>query len=169
MYCYQSGSQPLNRGYIQDCIREEESPRSAPSLHILLADRTADNMNYIFALAMSDVSPSPKWTLTDRALSSYMELQRVSLSIASDAQLTDGELLERARRHLQVFDNPEFAEYNRPPWAASFPMFALEPSKAQAVTAGRFFEAMMQTAHDLDLGDSRRFPPCGDLCMRSPA
>ena len=102
-----------------------------------------------------------------------MELQRVSLSIASDAQLTDGELLERARRHLQVFDNPEFAEYNRPPWAASFPMFALEPSKAQAVTARRFFEAMIQTAYDLDLGDGRRFPLRKSVhalaCLRTPA
>ena len=42
-------------------------------------------------------------------------------------------------------------------------MFALEPSKAQAVTARRFFEAMIQMAHDLDLGDGRRFPPA-EIC-----
>ncbi|RPD76811.1 hypothetical protein L226DRAFT_532837 [Lentinus tigrinus ALCF2SS1-7] len=104
-----------------------------------------------------------RWTLSVRSLPDYIKLQEVASTIDKDTALTDHALHRCARDYLQILERPEFAEFNHPPWIAYIPSLKAQPERARAVTPGRFFDAMMKTADEFDLGSGRRYV-CAEVC-----
>ncbi|TFK78547.1 hypothetical protein K466DRAFT_570771 [Polyporus arcularius HHB13444] len=75
----------------------------------------------------------------------------------------DEALMERAQQHLQVLESPEFAKYNMPQWIGNPLQSQSNSDHARGTTARRLFDAMVQTADELDLGIGRRFP-AAEIC-----
>ena len=97
-----------------------------------------------------------------------MELQDLAHTLVNDTSLTDDELLKLARRSRRL----RVHQTQPAPWMAVVPACDQEPPRTRAVTAGRFFEAMIQTADHLNLGIGRRLPPPrythARMCWRGP-
>ncbi|RPD53622.1 hypothetical protein L227DRAFT_382985 [Lentinus tigrinus ALCF2SS1-6] len=112
------------------------------------------------------ITLSPRWTLTRRSLPAYIKLQKVASKIFNDHTLTDYTLEQRAFAHLEILERPEFAKWNHPRWLAPMArMIGAEPVEelVSAVTARRFFAAMMQTAAEFRLYRGRRYV-CAEVC-----
>ncbi|RPD76819.1 hypothetical protein L226DRAFT_611244 [Lentinus tigrinus ALCF2SS1-7] len=114
------------------------------------------------------ITLSPRWTLTRRSLPAYIKLQKVTSKIFNDHTLTDYTLEQRAYAHLEILERPEFAKWNHPRWLA--PMARARMIKVglleelvSAVTARRFFHAMLQTADEFRLDRGRRYA-CAEVC-----
>ncbi|TFK79101.1 hypothetical protein K466DRAFT_570439 [Polyporus arcularius HHB13444] len=111
----------------------------------------------------SSSDPSP-WSLSgDESLAAYVTLQHAALAIVEDTTLPDDVLLERATCHLQVFERPEFAAHSREKWMKNVSSLSRNPGRAEDFTARRFFDAMIQTADELNLRTGRRFP-AAEVC-----
>ncbi len=111
----------------------------------------------------SSSDPSP-WSLSgDESLAAYVTLQHTALAIVEDTTLPDDVLLERATYHLQVFERPEYATHSREKWMKNVSSLSRNPGRAEDFTARRFFDAMIQTADELNLRTGRRFP-AAEVC-----
>ncbi|RPD76812.1 hypothetical protein L226DRAFT_611239 [Lentinus tigrinus ALCF2SS1-7] len=114
------------------------------------------------------LTSAPMWTLSDRSLPAYIKLEEVASTIVNDPRLTDYALEQRARAHLRILERPELAKWNHPQWlapiASSMKADRLVLEKlVSAVTAQRFFEAMIQTANEFNLRSGRRHA-CAEVC-----
>ena len=108
-----------------------------------------------------DHRPS-SWTIVDMSPSAYSKLSAAASALVKDESLSDDILLERARGYLKVLELPQFAHLNAP-LASQLPISRTLSERIPVVTAGRFFNALLQTADDLDLDIGRRFPPA-EVC-----
>ena len=102
------------------------------------------------------------WPICDKPPSAYSKFPAAASARVNNETLSDDTLLERARGHLKVLELPQFASFNVPR-ASPYPFFRSQLERIPAVTARRFFDALVQTAEDLDLGMGRRFPPA-EIC-----
>ena len=127
-----------------------------------LPRRTQTGLMSTSTLRITKDSGLPSWTIVDRSPSAYSQLSAAASALVKDESLSDDTLLERARGHLKVLELPQFAHLNAP-LASHFPVLKSQLERIPAVTAGRFFDALIQTADDLDLGIGRRFPPA-EIC-----
>ena len=128
--------------------------------HLALMDSALDSVISYLLLLSHD-----SWSLLHSSLPAYSELQTIARTLVSDTTLSDDTLIKRAREHLRVFKLPQCAKYNYPRWIATrlVPSLSSQPDRVRAVTAERTFDALIQTAKDLDLGIGLRYPPA-EIC-----
>ncbi len=105
-------------------------------------------------MTINDLSP---WTLKGFSLGHYRRFMQTTLELTRDTTLSRVTLYERAGRHLDVLEKPEFEVYNRPEWLAKSLIFKMHPEKLRAFSVKRFFQGMYRTADEHNLTTGHRF------------
>ncbi|RPD53629.1 hypothetical protein L227DRAFT_383074 [Lentinus tigrinus ALCF2SS1-6] len=102
------------------------------------------------------MNPSSKTFSVTRDTITFLE---AADALLRDEAISSASLHEKARQHLQVFDNPRCEQYNllSAEWADSLPSLRNLPEQCENITTRDFIGAMYQTGRELDLRVGARY------------
>ncbi|KAA1478005.1 hypothetical protein DENSPDRAFT_845195 [Dentipellis sp. KUC8613] len=102
---------------------------------------------------MSDTDSIASYGLTSAVESTA--LNKSVLEIISNRTLSDADLHDQAKKHLQILTRPSFESYNVPKWVARVPLPV--DIDSHKFNMKNLFDAMYQTASDLKLASGARY------------